>query len=142
MTATADTPTAGDTIVGAAIPSFIKIFVSDLDAATEFYGAAFAFTPAERFSTPQFDEIILVPHTATGPRIVLCRWRDGRALDHGNSRGPIGLRVRDVSAAYGHALARGATSALTPVTYKGMTFAVIRDPDGHSLELIAKAMAA
>ncbi|QNA86329.1 hypothetical protein G4G27_21870 [Sphingomonas sp. So64.6b] len=138
MTASAIVDSTPGTPPGAAIPSFVKIFVSDLDAAKTFYAAAFAFDDAERYSTQQFDEIVLRPHGAeNGPRIVLCCWKDGRALELGNARGPIGLRVQDVARAYQCAISHGASPVLKPVIYSGMVFAVVRDADGHSLELIA-----
>ena len=121
-----------------ATPSFIKIFVGDLDVATSFYETAFGFVYADRFATAHYDEIVLTPTGGAGLRIVLCRWKDGQELQFGNACGPIGLSVKNVSAAHDHAVSRGAVSMLSTVTYKAMRFAIVSDPDGHMLELIGE----
>jgi predicted enzyme related to lactoylglutathione lyase len=125
-------------IVEAAAQVFVKIFVSDLERSAAFYGAALGFAPAGQFSTPEFDELILRPgEGARGGSLVLCRWKDGRALALGNAHGPLGLKVEDVDGAHGRVLAAGGASRIGPLDVKGSRLAIVCDPDGHALELIA-----
>jgi lactoylglutathione lyase len=72
-----------------------------------------------------------------GGSLVLCRWRDGRALELGNAHGPIGLKVSDVDAVYARVLAAGGSSKVAPLDIQASRLAIVTDPDGHPLELIA-----
>jgi lactoylglutathione lyase len=124
--------------VEAAAPNFVKIFVADLDRSAAFYAASLGFVVGARFSAPEFDEVILRPGEGVrGGSLVLCRWKDGRALVLGNAHGPLGLRVDDVDAAHGQVLAAGGVSRIAPLDFKGSRLAIVADPDGHPLELIA-----
>ena len=47
--------------VEAAAQVFVKMFVADLERSAAFYGASLGFVAGGRFSTPEFDELILRP---------------------------------------------------------------------------------
>ncbi len=116
--------------------AFIKLFVADLDASTAFYRAALGFEPGPHFSTPDFDELVLRTPGGTGS-LVLCRWKDGRALVLGNGHGSVGIAVADTDAGYANCRAAGASPRLEPVTFGDARIAIFHDPDGHAIELIA-----
>jgi lactoylglutathione lyase len=126
-----------------AAQSFLKIFVADLDRSAAFYAESLGFTVGGRFATEAFDELILRPGEGVkGGSLVLCRWKDGRALELGNAHGPIGLKVADVDAAYARVLAAGGSSKIGPLDIQASRLAIVADPDGHPLELIAFGKAA
>ena len=112
--------------------SFLKIFVADLDRSAAFY-AALGLAPGGRMAAPAFDELIL---RGSGGSIVLCRWRDGRALERGNANGPIGFMVTDVDAVHDRVVAAGGTSRLSPRSLGAARLAFVADLDGHELELL------
>jgi lactoylglutathione lyase len=117
---------------------FVKFFVADLDRSAAFYGASLGFVAGVRFAAPEFDELVLRPGEGVrGGSLVLCRWKDGRELALGNAHGPLGLKVDDVDAAHGRVLAGGGASRIAPLDFKGSRLAIVSDPDGHTLELIA-----
>ena len=116
--------------------AFSKLFVADLDVSAAFYRSALGFEPGPRFSAPDFDELVLRTLGGTGS-LVLCRWKDGRALVLGNCHGPVGIAVADTDAAYANCRAAGASPELEPVTFGNARIAIFRDLDGHAIELIA-----
>lgn len=120
--------------------TFLKIFVADLDRSAAFYAAALGFAQAARFATHDFDELILRPGEGVkGGSLILCRWKDGRVLELGNAHGPIGFKVADVDAAHASVLAAGGVSQIAPLDIRTSRVAIVADPDGHALELIAFA---
>lgn len=120
-----------------AAQSFLKIFVADLDRSAAFYADALGLVPGGRMAAPAFDELILrAPEGRGGGSIVLCRWRDGRALERGNANGAIGFSVADVDAVHARALAAGGTSRLSPRSLGAARLAFVVDLDGHELELL------
>lgn len=121
-----------------AAQTFVKIFVADLDRSAAFYGQGLGFVEAARFATETFDELILRPGEGVkGGSLVLCCWRDGRVLELGNAHGPIGFRVANVDGVYERIVAAGAVGKIAPVDVQSSRVAIVHDPDGHALELIA-----
>jgi len=117
--------------------SFFKVMVRDLGAATEFYSRAFGLVPAQTVETDTIAEVIL--GRGEGGRetsLVLCRYKDGRALRSGDLHGPMGFQVSDVDAVYAHAVAQGAVSLRPPYTFGNSRVAFVADPDGHEIELL------
>jgi predicted enzyme related to lactoylglutathione lyase len=119
---------------------FAKIFVADLERSAAFYGQALGLVEAGRFATHDFDELILRPgEDGKGGSLVLCRWKDGRALMLGNAHGPLGFKVTDVDAAHARVLDAGGVSKIAPLDIQSSRLAIVADLDGHALELIAFA---
>jgi lactoylglutathione lyase len=120
-----------------AAQAFVKIFVAELQRSAAFYGQALGYAEVARFAVPEFDELILRPaEGARGGSLVLCRWKDGRALDLGNAHGPIGFTVTDVDAAHARILAAGGVSKIAPLDVQSSRVAIVADLDGHALELL------
>lgn len=118
-------------------PSFLKIFVADLDRAQAFYGAAFGLAEVARFAAPTFDERILSPGETGGLALVLCQRRDGQPLNLGDAYGPIGFRVQDLEARHVAVLAAGGVQVMAPRAVGPGRVSLVADPDGHLLELLA-----
>jgi lactoylglutathione lyase len=117
--------------------SFVKIFVADLDRSSTFYSRVFGLTVGQNVATPEFDECILRPADGNGGSLVLCRWKDERALSPGNANGPIGFIVDAVDSVHDAALDAGGVSRMKPVDFGAARVAFVRDPDGHEIELLA-----
>lgn len=121
-------------------PSFLKIFVADLDRAQAFYGAAFGLAEVARFAAPTFDERILSPGETGetgGLALVLCQRRDGQPLNLGDAYGPIGFRVQDLEARHVAVLAAGGVQVVAPRAVGPGRVSLVADLDGHLLELLA-----
>lgn len=118
-------------------PSFLKIFVADLDRAQAFYGAAFGLAEVARFAAPTFDERILSPGETGGLALVLCQRRDGQPLNLGDAYGPIGFRVQNLEARHVAVLAAGGVQVMAPRAVGPGRVSLVADPDGHLLELLA-----
>lgn len=117
---------------------FMKFVVADLPAMIDFYGQALGLTVAQTIETDRFVEKILRrPGETSGFSLILFHYTDGRAIQVGNGHGPLGLYVRDVDAAYAHAIAQGARPQTEPYDTGAMRVAFVLDPEGRELELIS-----
>lgn len=117
--------------------AFVKIFVADLERAAEFYGGVLGLSPGGRMRTAQFDEVVLRPTAGQGGALVICRRHDGAPVSHGSSNGPLGFLVEDVDEAFARLIAVGASAEMPPRDFGPARLALLRDPDGHPLELLA-----
>lgn len=129
-----------DEIVIETAPAFYKIFVADLDRSIGFYCECLGFREQRRIDAGKFDEVVLAPGKQ-GPSIILCRWKDERAVEAGAANGPTGYFVTDVDAIAARMYGRGAKKVLGPLDYAGMRIAVLADPDGHQIELLGRKAA-
>lgn len=118
-------------------PAFYKIFVADLDRSIDFYSACLGFREQRRIDAGKFDEVVLAPGKQ-GASIVLCRWKDERAVEAGAANGPTGYFVADVDGITARMTDRGAKTVIGPLDYAGMRIAVLADPDGHQIELLGR----
>jgi lactoylglutathione lyase len=137
-----ETATAPAAPAAAKAPSatfgFVKLVVRDLDAALAFYERALGLAVAQTVDTPEMTEKILrKPGAETGAMVILYHHKDGREITLGNAWGPVGFYVRDVEAAYAHAISQGATPHREPFDTGAMRVAFVLDPEGHEIELIS-----
>ena len=117
---------------------FMKFVVRDLDAMRSFYERAFGLVVAQTIDLPDIMELILRrPGEDTGFSLILYWNKDGREVSVGTGHGPLGLFVRDVDAAYAHAVSQGATPHREPWDTGAMRVAFVLDPEGRELELIS-----
>ncbi len=118
-----------------ALFTFVKLTVSDIDAATRFFVEGFGMTHSDTVDTPQFRE-----HMLTGKKgsatIVLFHWKDGRAVDIGTGYGPIGMITRDLEADLARALAAGATQKGETTSFGAARIAFVKTPSGHEIEMM------
>jgi lactoylglutathione lyase len=117
---------------------FMKFVVRDLEAMRSFYERAFGLVVAQSIDLPEITELLMRrPGEETGFSLILYYSKDGREVTVGTGHGPLGLYVRDVDAAYAHALKEGAAPHREPWDTEAMRVALVLDPEGHELELIS-----
>lgn len=124
-----------ETKVPAPVLSFVKLIVTDLEAAVAFYVGAFELSDARRINLPYVAEAVLVSRGSLA--LVLMEYLDGRARGNGGREAPIGFRVADVDATYAHAIALGAIGTRPPSDPgAGMRVAFVKDPWENEIELV------
>ena len=118
--------------------AFTKLIVSDLDGAVDFYGRVLGLVVAQSIEMEGLAERILAkPGQQGGANLILYQHTDGRQLTLGDAHGPVGFYVRDVDAAYAHALSQGAAPHREPIDVGTLRVAFILDPEGHEIELVS-----
>lgn len=138
MSDTAAAPATQATTAPSARFGFMKFVVRDLDAMRSFYERAFGLVVSQTIDLPDIMELVLRrPGEETGFSLILYWNKDGREVSVGTGHGPLGLFVRDVDAAYAHAVSRGATPHREPWDTGAMRVAFVLDPEGRELELIS-----
>lgn len=115
---------------------FVKLFVSDFEESAWFYETALGFTVQRKIDAGEFDEWILVAPHPGSLRLILCRWKDARALTPGNMHGPLGFLIDDVDAVHQAMLANGGRNLAAPMDMGTARIAIAADPDGHPIELL------
>jgi len=136
MSDTATAPAA--TTAPSARFGFMKFVVRDLDAMRSFYERCFGLAVSQTIDLPDIMELVMRrPGEDTGFSLILYWNKDGREVSVGTGHGPLGLFVRDVDAAYAHAVAQGATPHREPWDTGAMRVAFVLDPEGRELELIS-----
>jgi lactoylglutathione lyase len=122
----------------AATFAFVKLIVRDLDAMVGFYERALGLSVSQTVDMPEMTEKILRERGQdTGAMVILYHHKDGREISIGNGWGPVGFYVRDVEAAYAHAITQGATPHREPFDAGAMRVAFVLDPEGHEIELVS-----
>ena len=117
---------------------FVKLIVRDLEAMVGFYERALGLTVGQTVDMPDMTEKILrKPGVEGGPMVILYRHKDDREITLGNGWGPVGFYVRDVEAAYAHAIREGAAPHREPFDAGAMRVAFVLDPEGHEIELVS-----
>jgi lactoylglutathione lyase len=138
MSETAAAPASTATAAPSARFGFVKFVVRDLTAMRSFYERAFGLTVAQTIDLPDITELVMRrPGEETGFSLILYWNKDGREVALGTAHGPLGLYVRDVDAAFTHAVSQGATAHREPWDTGAMRVAFVLDPEGRELELIS-----
>ena len=138
MTDTTSAPAAQTTAPPSARFGFMKFVVRDLDAMRRFYERAFGLAVSQTIDLPDIMELIMRrPGDEAGFSLILYWNKDGSKATLGTAHGPLGLYVRDVDAAYAHAVKEGATPHREPWDTEAMRVAFVLDPEGRELELIS-----
>ena len=138
MSDTAAAPAPQATATPSARFGFMKFVVRDLEAMRSFYERAFGLVVSQTIDLPDIMELVLRrPGEDTGFSLILYWNKDGRVVSVGTGHGPLGLFVRDVDAAYAHAVSQGATAHREPWDTGDMRVGFVLDPEGRELELIS-----
>jgi predicted enzyme related to lactoylglutathione lyase len=118
---------------------FVKLVVRDLEGAVAFYERALGLTAAQTIDLPELTEKVLrKAGSEGGPALILYHHKDGREITLGNAHGPVGFYVRDVDAAFAHAVACGGKPDRPPWDASPtMRVAFVLDPEGHEIELVS-----
>lgn len=116
---------------------FFKLNTPDMDRALAFYSDAFGFAVIQSFDEDEFVEhIMAIPGQEAGPNLLLVSYKDGRDVSPGQGHGPVGFFTDAIEAQFASAVEAGA-SVTVPIGEMGpVRFALLRDPDGHELELV------
>ncbi len=138
MSETVSAPAAQTTTAPSVRFGFMKFVVRDLGLMRNFYERALGLSLAQTIDLPDAVELVLRrPGEETGFSLILYWNKDGRDIAVGTGHGPLGLYVRDVDAAFAHAVKEGATPHREPWDTPGMRVAFVLDPEGRELELIS-----
>lgn len=138
MSDTATAPSPAATTTPSVRFGFVKFVVRDLEAMRDFYERAFGLVVAQTIDLPDITELVLRRvGEETGFSLILYWNKDGRETTLGDAHGPLGLYVRDVDAAYAHAVSQGATAHREPWDTGAMRVGFVLDPEGRELELIS-----
>ena len=138
MSETVAAPQTATTTAPSVRFGFVKFVVQDLEAMRSFYERAFGLAVAQTIDQPDFMELILRrPGEETGFSLILFWYRNGPEVAVGSAHGPLGLFVRDVDAAYAHAVKEGATAHREPYDTGAMRVAFVLDPEGREIEIIS-----
>lgn len=135
-----DTPTTaiGQSAAPSATFAFTKLIVANLDAAVDFYARALGLVVSQTVENADMVEKILAKAGQQGgSNLILYHHKDGRPLTLGDAHGPVGFYVRDVDAAFAHAVEEGAKAHREPFDAGALRVAFILDPDGHEIELVS-----
>ena len=123
------------TTTNAALFTFVKLTVRDMDAMTRFLIDGFGMTHADTIDTPAFCE-----HVMTGKKgsasIVLFHWKDGRDVTIGNGWGPVGMMTRDLDTDLARAIAAGGQQRGDIQAFGTSRIAFVLTPEGHEIEMM------
>jgi predicted enzyme related to lactoylglutathione lyase len=138
MSETVTQNTAAQATAPSATFAFVKLVVRELEPMLDFYDRVLGLVPVQTVDTPEMTEKILRKRgQEAGAGLILYRHKDGREITLGNAYGPVGFYVRDVDAAYAHAVAEGATPHRPPWDAGNLRVAFILDPEGREIELVS-----
>ena len=133
MSDTATAPTPKTATPPSARFGFMKFVVRDLDAMRSFYERAFGLVVAQTIDLPDIMELVMRRSgEETGFSLILYWNKAGGDVSIGTGHGPLGLFVRDVDAAYAHAVSQGATPHREPWDTEAMRVAFVLDPRAAS----------
>jgi len=112
---------------------------ADLDASLSWYTGYLDYEEVGRWEADTFTNVFLQApgsHDA-GAALELTYNHDGRSYTMGDAWGHIAVRVEDVYDAYEELLAQGVEDYRDPESCGG-SYAFVRDPDGHEVELVER----
>jgi lactoylglutathione lyase len=113
--------------------------VEDLDRSLDWYQTHLGYEEVGRWEAETFTNVFLQASEAhdAGALLELTYNHDGRSYDFGDAWGHIAVRVDDVYDAYAQLLDEGVTDYRDPDSCGG-SYAFVRDPDGHEIELVER----
>ncbi|WP_435347110.1 VOC family protein [Haloarchaeobius sp. HRN-SO-5] len=113
--------------------------VEDLDAALDWYGSHLDYEEKGRWEADTFTNVFLGPEDVhdEGALLELTYNHDGRSYTMGDAWGHIAVRVEDVYDAYEELMDEGVEDYRDPDSCGG-SYAFVRDPDGHEIELVER----
>jgi lactoylglutathione lyase len=113
--------------------------VEDLDESLDWYQGHLGYEEVGRWEAETFTNVFLQAPGAhdAGALLELTYNHDGRSYEFGDAWGHIAVRVEDVHDAYEQLLAQGVSDYRDPDSCGG-SYAFVRDPDGHEIELVER----
>ncbi|PSQ33384.1 glyoxalase [Halobacteriales archaeon SW_10_68_16] len=113
--------------------------VEDLEASIGWYQTHFGYEETGRWEADTFTNVFLQAPDAheDGAALELTYNHDGRSYELGDAWGHIAVRVRDVYDAYEGLMDGGVEDYRDPDSCGG-SYAFVKDPDGHEIELVER----
>lgn len=126
-----------------ALLDHVMMRVEDLDASLAWYGDHLGYEEVGRWEADTFTNVFLQAPDAheEGALLELTYNHDGRSYDMGDAWGHIAVRVEDVESAYQELLDSGVEQYRDPESCGG-SYAFVRDPDGHEVEIVERDVGA
>jgi lactoylglutathione lyase len=121
----------------------VGIVVHDLDRAVDFYTSIIGMQQAQRIDVPDMNlvEVIMVFPPGRGAAVVLMQYTDAEDRSFKDDGSKLVLQVGDCVAVAEAARAAGHEVTREPAEYPGFgKIAFVKDPDGHTLELLGGAV--
>jgi len=117
----------------------VMMRTEDLDAALEFYQTYFDYEEKGRWDADTFTNVHLGPEDMheDGATLELTYNHDGRSYTMGDAWGHIAVRVEDVYEAYEELMDAGVEDYRDPDSCGG-SYAFVKDPDGHEIEIVER----
>jgi lactoylglutathione lyase len=117
----------------------VKLVVRDLDAIQAFYRETFAMVLHRVIEDEALTDVILKWPDAGEAKalLILLDHKDARDIVVGTGYGPLGFYVPDIDAIIEHAVCMGTTLIQPAADLPLFRLALINDPEGHELELLA-----
>jgi len=113
--------------------------VEDLEASLDWYQDYLNYEEKGRWEADTFTNVFLGPETVhdEGALLELTYNHDGRSYTDGDAWGHIAVRVEDVYDAYEELMAAGVEDYRDPDSCGG-SYAFVKDPDGHEVEIVER----
>ncbi|MFB6299256.1 MAG: VOC family protein [Halobacteriales archaeon] len=117
----------------------VMMRVEDLDEALEWYQGHLDYEEKGRWEADTFTNVFLGPADVhdDGALLELTYNHDGRSYTMGDAWGHIAVRVEDVYDAYEQLMDAGVEDYRDPDSCGG-SYAFVKDPDGHEIELVER----
>ncbi|WP_338728287.1 VOC family protein [Haladaptatus sp. DJG-WS-42] len=117
----------------------VMMRVEELDESLDWYQTHFGYEEKGRWEADTFTNVYLGPPDMheDGATIELTYNHDDRTYDFGDAWGHIAVRVEDVYDAYEELMDAGVEDYRDPDSCGG-SYAFVKDPDGHEIELVER----
>ncbi|WP_435364104.1 VOC family protein [Haloarchaeobius sp. DYHT-AS-18] len=113
--------------------------VEDLEASLEWYQTHLDYEEKGRWEADTFTNVYLGPEDMhdEGAMLELTYNHDDRTYEMGDAWGHIAVRVEDVYDAYDELMTQGVEDYRDPDSCGG-SYAFVKDPDGHEVEIVER----
>ncbi|MCT9097006.1 VOC family protein [Haloarchaeobius sp. HME9146] len=113
--------------------------VEDLEASLEWYQTHLDYEEKGRWEADTFTNVYLGPEDMhdEGAMLELTYNHDDRTYEMGDAWGHIAVRVEDVYDAYDELMTQGVEGYRDPDSCGG-SYAFVKDPDGHEVEIVER----
>jgi lactoylglutathione lyase len=117
----------------------VMMRVEDLGEATDWYQEHLGYVEHGRWDADTFTNVFLAPEDKheDGALLELTYNHDGRSYEMGDAWGHIAVRVDDVYEAYEELMDGGVEDYRDPDSCGG-SYAFVKDPDGHEVEIVER----
>ena len=117
----------------------VMMRVEDLDEALDWYQGHLDYEEKGRWEADTFTNVFLAPADVheEGAVLELTYNHDGRSYEMGDAWGHIAVRVDDMYDAYEQLMDEGVEDYRDPDSCGG-SYAFVKDPDGHEVEIVER----